>query len=417
MANNITKPATVFRAGISLASQNDTPVVSYEGGNFEAGFIQNFAVITSGEALGHGSWVDADFVADVAMQLASSKKGVVSRYTHPNMSGDALSKGLGRVVYRADGDGKVRGDLHFYKAAHKSPDGNLAEYLMDLATDDPESFGASISFERDIEAEESYAEANPSSNDPRNVDNLPHVRLGKLRFVDIVSQPAANPDGLFCADDTFKQAEALMGFMLGMTTEKPDTSEIFSVDADRLAQFTQRYLTTNGLKIMNEVELNEVEEVVEVVEAVEAPEVAEVAVEEVEVVETPCCEAEPCECEEAPVEEAPVEEAPVEEAPEVEEVEEEVNPMDGPRAVSPQFSKEDLAKYIESFGQDAGLGFFMNDIEFNDAQGQYIAAQNEKIASLKSQIELGEETEDQPLSGNNGEAVETKGQGFKVVIK
>ena len=91
--------------------------------------------------------------------------------------------------------------------------------------------------------------------------------------------------------------------------------------------------------------------------------------------------------------------------------------MDGPQAVSPQFSKEDLAKYIESFGQDAGLGFFMNDIEFNDAQGQYIAAQNEKIASLKSQIELGEETEDQPLSGNNGEAVETKGQGFKVVIK
>ena len=130
MANNITKPATVFRAGITLASQNDTPVVSYEGGNFEAGFIQNFAVITSGEALGHGSWVDTDFVAAVAMQLASAKKGVVSRYTHPNMSGDALSKGLGRVVYRADGDGKVRGDLHFYKAAHKSPDGNLAEYLM-----------------------------------------------------------------------------------------------------------------------------------------------------------------------------------------------------------------------------------------------------------------------------------------------
>ena len=412
MANNITKPVSVFRAGTALSSRSDKPAVSYEGGNFEAGMISNFAVITSGEALGHGMWVDTEFVANVAIQLAASKKGVVSRYTHPNMSGDALSKGLGRVVYRADGDGKVRGDLHFYKAAHKSPDGNLAEYLMDLASDDPESFGASISFERDADKEAIYAEDNPSSPDPRNVDNLPHVRLGKLRFVDIVSQPAANPDGLFCADDTFKQAEALMGYMLGLSEEKPDTSEIFSVDADRLAQFTERFLSSNGLKIMSEEVQNEVVETPEVEEVVETPEVEEVVEtpEVEEVVETPEVEE---------VVETPEVEEEVEEEVEVDEVEEIVD-GGSPAAESPvekgHFSKEDLAKYIENFGQENGVEFFMNDVNFADAQSQYIVAQNEKIAELKGQLELSEKTEGEPVSGNNGEAVRTKGQGFKVVI-
>ena len=413
MANNITKPVSIFRAGVSLASSANKPTVSYDGGNFDAGVIRNFAVITSGEALGHGMWVDTEFVSDVALQLAASKKGIVSRYTHPNMSGDALSKGLGRVIYTADGDGKVRGDLHFYKAAHKSPDGNLAEYLMDLATDDPESFGASISFERDIEKEEIFAADSPSSPDPRNVENLPHVRLSKLRFVDIVSQPAANPDGLFCADDTFKQADALMGYMLGLTQEKPDTSEIFSVDADRLAQFTQRYLSSNGLKIMSEEVQNEIVEENLSEEVVETPEVE--AVEEVVVEEAPCCEAEECECEDA-VEEV-VEEV---EAPEVDEVEDIV---DGgtPPAVSPvekgHFSKEELGKYIENFGSEIGVEFFMKEVSFADAQSQYISAQKEQIELLKKQIELSEQTEAQPLSGNNGEGVETKGNGFKIVIK
>ena len=64
-----------------------------------------------------------------------------------------------------------------------------------------------------------------------------------------------------------------------------------------------------------------------------------------------------------------------------------------------------------------GVEFFMNNINFADAQSQYIAAQSEKIAELKAQIELNEQTENEPLSGNNGEAVETKGQGFKVTIK
>ena len=59
----------------------------------------------------------------------------------------------------------------------------------------------------------------------------------------------------------------------------------------------------------------------------------------------------------------------------------------------------------------------MNGMDFQAAQAEYIKSQKDQIESLKAQIELSEQTEDQPLSGNNGEAVESKGNGFKVTIK
>lgn len=402
MASKPYMKPTIFNTGIFL--NHNSLEIGDEGGRFNAGFIKNFAVITQGEALGHGAWIDDTFIEQVSKQLeAGSDKGIKARFTHPNQCGDSLSKGLGRVFFTHVKDGKVYGDLHFWKAAHKSPDGNLAGYILDMARDDGEAIGASISFMRDAEAEEAYSAENPMSPDRRNVNNYPHVRLGQLRFVDIVDEPAANPDGLFHRDDTAAQAAELLEYGLGLSDVKPDT-QLFGVDADRLLGFVSNFLSLKGLQI---VELNKDEQISE--EVNETPIVEELQAEEVVVEEVVA--------EEAPEVEAVEEEAPVaEEAPEVDPVEDIVDGGCEP-AKSPNFSKEELSKYIESFGQDAGLGFFMNDIEFNDAQGQYITAQNEKIASLKSQIELGEETEDQPLSGNNGEAVETKGQGFKVVIK
>lgn len=410
MSNNLTKAVTTFRSGISMSSVDNKPEVSYEGGDFDAGYIKNFAVITSGEALGHGMWVDTDFVSDVALQLKKKKKGVVSRYTHPNMSGDALSKGLGRVKYTSDGDGKVRGDLHFYKAAHKSPDGNLAEYLMDLASDDPESFGASISFQRDVEAEEAYAAENPSSNDPRNVENLPHVRLGKLQFVDIVSQPAANPDGLFCQDKTFEQAEALFSYMLGLSEDKPDTQELFSVDADRLQQFTTRFLSTQGLELMKinfEEGVEPVEPVEQPVEPVEQPEVVEAPVEEQveEVIEEQIEEAPVEEPTEEPTEEVIEEEAPVEEPAE-----------EAPVKEDKGCYREELQAYVTAFGQEKGLEFFLGEVDFAEAQAKFIIGQKEEIAKLKQELSVAKLTEETPLSHGGSEDVKIKG-GFSSKIK
>ena len=418
MASKTYVQPTIFRSGI-VRGFDSTPEISREGGEYGAGFIKNFAVITKGEALGHGAWVDDEFIAQVGAELAYAKKGIKSRYTHPNQCGDSLSKGLGRVFYRADGDGKVRGDLHFWKAAHNTPDGDLAGFLIDLAQDDPEAFGASISFMRDAEAEEQFAMENPTSPDPRNVNNYPHVRLGKLRFVDIVDEPAANPDGLFHRDDTAAKAAELLEYGLGLSDTKP-TESLFGVEPDRLLGFVSNFLSLKGLQI---VELNKEEQISE--EVIETPIVEELQAEEAPAPEAPIEEAveeviEEAPIEEAPIEEAPAEEAPAEEAPEVDEVEDIVD-GGSPAAESPvekgHFSKEELGQYIENFGKEAGLDFFMNGLDFAAAQAEYIKSQKEQIESLKAQIELSEQTEDQPLSGNNGEEVESKGNGFKVIIK
>ncbi len=419
MASKTYLKPTMYRS--SIIREPNSLDIGHEGGNFNAGYIKGFAVITAGEALGHQCWCDEVFIQQVAEQLeAGSDKGVKARFTHPNQCGDSLSKGLGRVYFTHAEDGKVYGDLHFWKAAHKSPDGDLAGYLLDMAHDDPSAIGASISFMRDPDAEEQFAASNPSSPDRRNVNNYPHVRLGQLRFVDIVDEPAANPDGLFHRDDTAAKAAELLEYGLGLSDVKP-TESLFGVEPERLLGFVSNFLSLKGLQI---VELNKEEQINEEIKEtpiVEAAPVEEVVVEEVVAEEAPCCEAEECECDapEVVVEEV-VEEVVAEEAPEVDEVEEIVDGGTEP-AKSPvekgHFSKEELGLYIENFGKNEGLEFFMNGLDFQAAQAEYIKSQKEQIEALNAQIELSEQTENQPLSGNNGEAVETKGNGFKVTIK
>ena len=136
------KPTTfrgTLATGLSAGSKIDP-----NGGEYSAGLIPGFAVITRGEALGHGMWIDRDFVNSVSESLSSGS--VKSRYTHPDMSSDGLAKSLGRVSFCESGEEEdiVRGDLHFYESAHRSPDGDLAAHVMSLADEDSESFGASI---------------------------------------------------------------------------------------------------------------------------------------------------------------------------------------------------------------------------------------------------------------------------------
>ncbi len=85
---------------------------------------------------------------DRIVALASeAPKGLRSRFQHPNASDDGLGKYLGRSRnFRRDGD-KVRADLHLDGTSLKTPPGGgkpLGEYVMDLASNDPEALGASL---------------------------------------------------------------------------------------------------------------------------------------------------------------------------------------------------------------------------------------------------------------------------------
>jgi len=212
MKPDLTQPITRFRSHI--ARGRDSHEIDRTGGEFGAGFIPGFAVITRGEALGHGLWIDQDFLKETAAAInATGDAGTKCRFTHPDMSGDGLGSLLGRVDNaRVEGD-RVLADLHLLASAHQTPDGDLAGYTLDLAEEAPDAFGASISFSRDGDAEVAFNEKHSrtetwnepdgtrrsrkmfQSPDKLNTTNLRHARLKALHATDIVDEPAANPHG------------------------------------------------------------------------------------------------------------------------------------------------------------------------------------------------------------------------------
>jgi hypothetical protein len=245
--------------------------ISRSGGDYQAGLLSGVSLIATGEALGHDMWIDEVTLEQVAQYANQGKHGVKSRFTHPSMSADGMGRHLGRIKnVRVDGY-RVLGDLHFAQSAHATPEGDLAEYVMTLAEEDPAAAGLSIVFEHDQEAEQEFIAEHSSgkfaSPDANNTKNFPHVRLEKLRAADIVDEPAANPDGLFDRQTLARDVDELLSYAAGISVDKPK-SLAFGVDADRASQFLGRWLERHQLSIVsrNE-EISEMSEATEIVEA------------------------------------------------------------------------------------------------------------------------------------------------------
>ena len=396
--SKLSKAPTYYRAPIGRGLA-PTSAVKDAGGRFGAGVITGMAVITRGEALGHNAWVDTAFIAEVDAALRAADAGVKSRYTHPDMSGDALAKGLGRVTWApSESTDVVRGDLHFWKSSRKTPEGDLGAHILERAGEDPSSFGASISFMRDADAEidfllqhgatkDKYGNIDLSgfkSPDPLNVNNYPHVRLAKLRAVDIVDDPAANPDGLFARDEVFQEAEALLSYIVGETTDKKPELVMLGVDPDRVSGFLKRFLSTRGLSIVKANEMGKLAEG----NFSEQPEVTEV-------VETP-----------APVEPAPAAEPVAEVKP--------ANVAD----LSSADPREEVKRFVCEFGEQ-GAFWYIEGISFAEAQSrrlQQLQTENEK---LRKELALSKQSESVPLSQGGGDPTspsKTRG-GFASMIR
>ena len=250
MNNVLAEPPKYFRAPISRGGQ---PRVEREGGYRKAGIIHSVSIITKGEALGHDLWIDDVTLEQVADLISANRNGVKSRFTHPSMSGDGLGKQVGRVMDAEVEGNQVLADQHFLASAHKAPDGDLAEYLMSLADEDPTSYGLSIAFLHDADAMEQFqvqhtADGEFRSPDPLNVNHYPHVRIAELHAADAVDEPAANPNGLFHREhDIASQADTLAAYALGITNTSPETQ--LGLDPDRVRGFVSRFLNNHQLEV------------------------------------------------------------------------------------------------------------------------------------------------------------------------
>jgi len=248
-----------FRSTV-VKGANDARV-DREGGVFGCGVIYGVSVNTVGEALGHELFCDQTFVQQTCDAINAKETGLKARFTHPGLSSDGVGTKLGKFFdARVEGD-HVIADLHFQEASTKTPDGDLADYVMSLAEDTPEDFGTSIVFDY---FEEDFVESDDEDQP------YPHVRLNVLYACDVVDSPAANPRGLFKrGQDAAVEADAYLSYLLGLSDDRP-AGGMFGVDPDRAKQFLSRFLGRHNILLSERV--SEVSEKFE--EVVETPEVS-----------------------------------------------------------------------------------------------------------------------------------------------
>jgi hypothetical protein len=250
------RPSRTYRAAVArgIDVKEDVTPVERNGGDYKAGLIRRVSVATVGEALGHNQWLDGDTLAEVAGMINAKPDGVKARFAHPSASGDGIGKMTGRFKNASVEGDRVFADWHALESAHATPEGDLAGYIMDLAEEAPQDFGASIAFQHDQGNEKRFMTENAGADgrfvspDERNRNNYPHVRLAALRAVDIVDEPAANPAGLFHRNpfEMLDSGEELLAYAFGLSDEAPDTSNL-GIDATRLRGFVQRFASSRGV--------------------------------------------------------------------------------------------------------------------------------------------------------------------------
>ncbi len=246
------RPLSRYRRFAAGSSDPDLRV-DRTGGQWGSGLIYGVSLITRGEALGHRQWIDGIFLDQLVRSLGMGLF-VKSTYGHPDMCGDGIGQYVGRIYGPAQRDGdRVRADLHINPAAHQH---GHAEALFLMAETAPEDFGMSIRFTGDVKAEEAFRVTNSEDVDGRlvfkspdadNVHHYSHARLLELHAADPVLDPAANPSGLFSAQNAYlNDAEAAMAYALGFSDTAPETSELFGLDVERVRSFAARLSIRKG---------------------------------------------------------------------------------------------------------------------------------------------------------------------------
>jgi hypothetical protein len=138
-----------------------------------------------------------------------------------------------------------------------------------MAAKEPQHFGASIVFTRDMEAEEAFSAENTieaeltdetgkptgektrrfKSPDPANLQNLPHARCAELHAADLVDDPAAT-DGMFAGAAGMSLAGQVTEWLdlhpaaLKALTDSPEMIAILARYHAEVAPFVARYAET-----------------------------------------------------------------------------------------------------------------------------------------------------------------------------
>jgi hypothetical protein len=193
----------------------NTPVYfeqSFEKVDVDNGIIKGVIVCSEGEAKGHGVFLDKKFIREVVKNGKEYDQGLKARFGHPAMCSTALGTYIGRFKnFRGSAEDTESGkrqhaiaDLHLDESAKISPKGNLYDYVLSMAMNNPDMFGSSIVFKGN------GVDTRREKNEDGEEITKDYAIMGSLFAADLVDEPAAT-DSLFDInmDDDFAAQAAM----------------------------------------------------------------------------------------------------------------------------------------------------------------------------------------------------------------
>lgn len=180
------------------------------------GVIYGVSLITEGPALGHGVYIDATTLQQVMLAAQNYAGGLKVKMDHGGGAGDIV----GYIDNLRIIGPKLIGDFHLLQSSeHRT-------YVLEIAQKIPDTFGLSIAF---------------SGTSEEGEDKRVMQRCTEIYSVDLVSEPAANPDGLFsrrAPSDKIQSVETKNIKMSDTPTTPPvdPNAEMLSQIAARLAK-------------------------------------------------------------------------------------------------------------------------------------------------------------------------------------
>ena len=207
----------------------------------ENGIIQGVTIAKTGMAKGHEAYIDRDFLLQLVDNATAKPAGIKARFGHPNMCSTALGSYLGRFKNYAYAGDSVKADLYLDDTSKNSPSGDLYTYVLDMAANNPDMFGASIHFEPD---ESLFLKERIEG---KTIERE-YFRLKELRATDIVDDPAAT-DGLFSAT-TFP------GLASQFLDENPEILSLIFSKPGSVLEFFQNYINNTKMKFPDSIKQN-----------------------------------------------------------------------------------------------------------------------------------------------------------------
>jgi len=364
----------------------------------EHGIIEGVSVCTVGEAKGHGVNLDHEFVGRVVEFGQSRKQGLKARFGHPNMCSTALGTFLGRFKNFREVGNQAKADLFLSNEAKDTPHGNLYDYVLGMAENEPDMFGTSIVFtpgavyRRNAEGEKVFPRGQDGElNDAFDICGGPdYVECAELHACDAVDEPAAN-EGLFSRFSRETVAGQITEFLdlhpeiWTAVQENPSIIEALGRYGDKVDEFVTRYRDYReqnaGGQTMTQ---DNSSEKLEAASAEAEPVEPEAAEETQEISEPEAPESGEAEVTNETAEDESVS-AESEAAPEAEESAGEVVV---PADEKPQLSHDEFCKIADEFGNDVAVQVMREGGDYQSALR--IAYDQTKEAKEKAESALSE---------------------------